>query len=535
MMKKNFKRWFAVMMIFIMSVSVIYPVINSDKSLVAKAQSIDAAMSYTLGSTQSGILTENGDDQYYYQFNLPTSGKIHLTGSAYMHYVYLYVYDENAESLWSSNPRWNSTSEVISIDEELFLASGNYYFCVRKDGSNTGNYNFKIEYTSSNESFKDINGGSNNQITKASSINANGTSYNGQISINDEKDFYKFELTQSGCLNFNSTFYNINYIYWKIYNQDGEEIISHNPSWNSTTQNIVVDEAIYLNAGTYYLSISRDGYRYGMYSFSLSFSSSNESFAETSGGSNNALSAASQIQFGTTYKGLIAVNDDKDFYAFALDSSQTIVINVSAEMEYIYIKLYDGKGNEIKSYNPYWNSVSKKITFSETVDLEKGNYYLAVTRDNSRYGNYTVNVSGVTQNNHTHQYERKLHEATYFSKGYNTYTCSICGHSYKGDYTNKKILSTPYLTGYILKRKAYVSWYSVSDASGYQIKYSTNKKFKKGSATKTITVKGRTKTKKVIKKLKKKKKYYFKIRAYKKWKKKTVYSKWSSKKWAKAK
>ena len=63
----------------------------------------------------------------------------------------------------------------------------------------------------------------------------------------------------------------------------------------------------------------------------------------------------------------------------------------------------------------------------------------------------------------------------------------------------------------------------VRDIDGYQIKYSTSKKFTK-KTTKTIKVKGTTKT---IKKLKKKT-YYVKVRAYKKVNGKTYYSKWST-------
>ena len=63
----------------------------------------------------------------------------------------------------------------------------------------------------------------------------------------------------------------------------------------------------------------------------------------------------------------------------------------------------------------------------------------------------------------------------------------------------------------------------VRDIDGYQIKYSTSKKFTK-KTTKTIKVKGTTKT---IKKLKKKT-YYVKVRAYKKVNGKPYYSKWST-------
>lgn len=78
----------------------------------------------------------------------------------------------------------------------------------------------------------------------------------------------------------------------------------------------------------------------------------------------------------------------------------------------------------------------------------------------------------------------------------------------KVQYRNKKIL---------LKYK------KVKGAKGYQIKYSTNKKFKK---SKKITTK---KLKYIIKKVRKKK-YYIRVRAFKTYNSKRVYGKWSKRK-----
>ena len=67
-----------------------------------------------------------------------------------------------------------------------------------------------------------------------------------------------------------------------------------------------------------------------------------------------------------------------------------------------------------------------------------------------------------------------------------------------------------------------------SRITGFRIQFSTSKKFKK-KATHTVTVKGRNKTAKVIKKLKQGKKYYFRICTYKKSGGKKIYSPWSGK------
>ena len=70
------------------------------------------------------------------------------------------------------------------------------------------------------------------------------------------------------------------------------------------------------------------------------------------------------------------------------------------------------------------------------------------------------------------------------------------------------------------------TWKSVSDISGYEVQYSTSKKFTK-KTTKTVKVKKSSK-KTTIKKLKKGKKYYVRVRTYKTVNGKKIYSGWST-------
>lgn len=83
-------------------------------------------------------------------------------------------------------------------------------------------------------------------------------------------------------------------------------------------------------------------------------------------------------------------------------------------------------------------------------------------------------------------------------------------------------------------KTATLVWAPVSGANGYQVKYSTSKKFTK-KTTKSVTVK-KQKTKKVtLKKLKKGKKYYIKLRAYKTVNGKKIYGSYSKVKSVKVK
>lgn len=75
------------------------------------------------------------------------------------------------------------------------------------------------------------------------------------------------------------------------------------------------------------------------------------------------------------------------------------------------------------------------------------------------------------------------------------------------------------------KKKLTVSWKRDSKASGYQLTYAQNSKFKKGK--KNITIRKNKTTKTVIKKVKPKKTYYVKARAYKKVGKSNLYGAYS--------
>ena len=90
-------------------------------------------------------------------------------------------------------------------------------------------------------------------------------------------------------------------------------------------------------------------------------------------------------------------------------------------------------------------------------------------------------------------------------------------------------IPTTIITSVKAKDKAFtVKWEKKSDITGYQIQYSTNKKFKKNS--KKIQIKQAKTTSKKITGLKSSKKYYVRIRTYKIVNKKTYYSNWSKKK-----
>lgn len=83
------------------------------------------------------------------------------------------------------------------------------------------------------------------------------------------------------------------------------------------------------------------------------------------------------------------------------------------------------------------------------------------------------------------------------------------------------------------KKKFTATWAKVSGVKGYQIQYSSDKKFKKNN--KSVTVTKQKTTKATVKKLKSKKKYYVRVRTYKTVNGKKIYSSWSKVKSVKTK
>lgn len=496
------------------------------------AQSIDNATDYTLGTIQYGMIAESEDRCQFYKFTLQESGKIQILGTAYMECMSWELYDESANKIWDRDTWWNSVSAVISLNQEFYLTSGTYYLCIGRECTG-GKYSFRINFTSAEETFHEVNGGSDNTLSDANTIDVNGSLYKGMLGQNDTKDFYKFTLPSSGRIKFSASFSDIRCVYWKIYDESGEELYSKNPLWNETTRNIVVNEDLDLIGGTYYLSISCDDAcedRYGSYSFSMPFISANETYVENNWESNNTIDTAAPLEIGKTYQGQLAINDSRDFYVFNVPTSQTLSVRVECPIEEIQVNLYDSQGNDIWYEYPDWNSATNRINFKKIAILEKGTYYLAVVKSGDG-GNYTLGVSKLTQDNCPHDYyDKQWHKATYFSQGYCIHTCRDCGYTYKDEYTAALKLPKGSWNYYYKcsagKGSLILYWSTVSDATGYQIRYCKSKSFKSGVGTKTI--KGSAKYHMTISRLSRNKTYYVQVRPYKKSGSKTVYGAWSS-------
>ena len=131
-----------------------------------------------------------------------------------------------------------------------------------------------------------------------------------------------------------------------------------------------------------------------------------------------------------------------------------------------------------------------------------------------------------------HPYAVTTVKATLFAKGKATYVCPACGNTVvkslkKKTFKISSLKSTKKNTIVVKTKKQ-------AQIKGYQVQYSTSKKFTK-KTTKAVKVATKKGLKKTVKGLKSGKKYYVRVCAYKMNGKKTVYSAWTAKKSVKVK
>ncbi|MGN0523872.1 MAG: pre-peptidase C-terminal domain-containing protein, partial [Eubacterium sp.] len=469
-MKKTISLLLSLVMLFSITAGI-------DLSAYAAGNSISNATSISFNSQYSGYITTSNTTDVY-KFSMSSSGKINVSVEANISASTYHIYDANGNTLWTGDCyRWNDNTQLMTFNQELDLTKGTYYFSVNDYYGSTGNYSFKVTFTSANESFSEPQGGNNNSIATANGI-VFGNTYKGQLAVNDNTDLYKFSLSSSGRITI-SVKANISSSSYYIYDVNGNTLWEgYCYRWNDNTKQMTYDQELDLTKGTYYFSV-RDYYgTTGNYSFNISFTSANESFSEPQGGNNNSIATANEIVLGNTYKGQLAVNDNTDLYKFSLSSSGRITISVKANISSSSYYIYDVNGNTLwEGYCYRWNDNTKQMTYDQELDLSKGTYYFSVRDYYGTTGNYSFNI-------HTHTYNSYTTNATISADGKTVYKCTVCGNTAATKVIPRISSVTLSGTSYTYSGKVYSPAVTVKDRTGktlvkntdYTVSYASGRK-----------------------------------------------------------
>ncbi len=308
-----------------------------------------------------------------------------------------------------------------------------------------------------------------------------GKTVSGEITDISDTHTYTFSLSKATLLELN---YHADYAYFKLFNKNGTSI-----SVLQSQNNGSVTKSYYLEPGKYSISIfvqwncSTDDPAEYTFSFS-NRGTQKETFTYVNDFTTDV--ANKPIPFETTIKGMLAYDEENDYYCINIPKSGTIQISVTdgfGGRHFLETQSGDDAGPEI--------FVGSSGRGMETFDVTKGTYYFRVWDDSMHKNNY------------------------------------------QGSYSFKVSYNKNSTKAFTLKKKSKTSMVVKASAtgatSGYQIKYRPS-----SGKWKTITVKGK-KLNKTIKKLKKNKTYQVKIRTYYTYGGKKLYSSWGKTKKVKLK
>jgi hypothetical protein len=234
-------------------------------------------------------------------------------------------------------------------------------------------------------------------------------------------------------------------------------------------------------------------------------------------------------------------------------SSTSYTYNGKTKTPSVTVK--DNKGRKLKNGTDYtvkYSSGRKNVGRYAVKVTFKGNYSGTVKKtfkiNPAKVSNVKLSSTSYTYNGKTKTPSvtvkdskgRKLKKGTDYTVKYSSGRKNVGRYAvkvtFKGNYTGSKTVyyyivpkSTSISRVSALRKGFKLSWKKQkTQTTGYQIQYSTSKKFKKAKA---VNVSKNKTTSKYIKKLSSKKKYYVRVRTYKKvkinGKTKKVYSSWS--------
>ncbi len=264
-------------------------------------------------------------------------------------------------------------------------------------------------------------------ILAATSVSLN-TAYRDTL-VDGENNYYKFQLSKSGCITFSATAY-FEAPYYHIYDENGQEIWYNYNSYKGDLGVAITNESIELRTGTYYFMIS--GFYNGSegdYTFKLAFTDSAETFSESLGKNNDVLYTANTIALNAMYKGQLALNEKTDIYKFSITTVHQVEVYATADFDSPYYHIYDNNGNSVWESYAGWNGNTRQCQLKTTINLTSGTYYFGITRFyNGSAGKYTLKLS----TNCNHKYTTKVtKKATLKANGVTQKTCKYCGKSTK--------------------------------------------------------------------------------------------------------
>ena len=337
---------------------------------------------------------DNADDDDYYRFVLDETGKFSVDMTSYMKTYNLQLFKSD-DRIWESGKKELSSTESRKDSYAFYLEKGTYYLKV--SGNNTtGKYTIDTDFDKSRATENENN---------SSPANANnivlGDVVKGMISMTDDKDYYKFEVSNDQKVDFEIKSYVGSFIFRiydknenKIYDSDDQKIESGKDYKKFTLEKD-------LSKGTYYICFTNTGDT-GAYTGNYEIETKGTAANYTEIEHNDSRDQANDIALPTEIRGRIGEGDEGDYYKFSVSAAGNLNVDVKSYLEKYIVRVYDSNGKLVWEEELDRKKDDKFRYDGFNVELKSsGTYYLCFTNRDGCRGDYTINISMDGQSNPT--------------------------------------------------------------------------------------------------------------------------------------
>ena len=200
----------------------------------------------------------------------------------------------------------------------------------------------------------------------------------GTLVANQDTDYYKVEITDSGIYSFTGSNKISKDTKLQVYNTNQWSIINSECIWNNNTSTGTWNFDLTLSRGTYYVKIYEWDDRGDYYFKVTQKASANETIPDRYGDEHRS-TTAHDISVGQQINGCLAQGEDRDYYRVVISDSGIYNISgttgISNDVE---LTILSNNDNNIYEYHPTWNNNTHSGTWDIDVALSQGTYYIRV-------------------------------------------------------------------------------------------------------------------------------------------------------------
>lgn len=235
----------------------------------------------------------------------------------------------------------------------------------------------------------------NNTIETAEAIEVN-TEVTGNLATEDDVDYYRLDLAENSLLELSFQHKDLNNSgrYWKITIADSDGTTLQ--EWdNNGSQTVYKTPQMGFGAGTYYLIVEGDGFRYSDVNYTMTVTANTTGSFETE--RNNTLEDASEILLNTPCVGNLYKDGDIDYYKLTLTEDSLLELNfahkdLNSSSTCWKYSIADDEGTILQTWNNEGSDINQK---TPKMGFGEGTYYIIVEGISLFYSdiNYTLTVN----------------------------------------------------------------------------------------------------------------------------------------------